>query len=171
MSSNQTFNALFQHPNPETGKYENLWVLVNDPDSREFKHGLSPAAQGDTISTGFHNPTMTQLGTHCNRMFENLYPYEDEKRIADYTFVIMDERSVKDKTAKIVQWDVELQKDENGQDIDDSLFVARWVSARASFRDCSSWMRILTHGSIFDSKIRPSSPVGEDDLMDELPVI
>ena len=165
----QTFNALFEHEDPHNNKYQNLWVLVQGPRTKNFAHGLSLVAENKIVETGFQNASITDLADFCVENFTDSYPFDWGKRIADYVFAIVDKRSVRDQTLRIVRWDQELQRDERGEVVDDDIFVEKWATARSTFKDASSWARILKMKGLNQYKNSPEGPLDDDDLLWEVP--
>ena len=143
-------------------------MLVQSPATDDFVHGLSLADEDKMLETGFQNASIKDLADYCVNKFTDLYPYDDDKRISDYVFAVMDERSVRDHTLRIVGWDEELQKDENSEIIDDDLFVERWATARATFKDASTWAVILKCKGLIQFKM--AEDCGDDGVLAEDPL-
>ena len=149
-------------------------MLVHSPTEKQYVRGLSLVEEGQVVGSDLKTASDMDLENFCVRRFgvdndENRiadYTFAVQNGIADYMFAVLDERSIRDHTLRMFQWDAELQTDENGETISDDLFVDVWASVRVSFRDASSCFKTLTYKGLIEFKVTSRPPRGEEDVLE-----
>ncbi|KAH8665175.1 hypothetical protein BGZ60DRAFT_410908 [Tricladium varicosporioides] len=102
----------------------NIWTLVRDPSQTEFEECVGPL---DPIESGFLNSSIDDL-----RAFTENVP-EEEANLLNDSFVVLDERSTRDKTCALHHSVYEMPADvPDGEWIDEKA-IKSWKEWRVPF--------------------------------------
>ncbi|CAG8972799.1 hypothetical protein HYALB_00007724 [Hymenoscyphus albidus] len=105
----------------------NNWSLIRDPPQDEFdEETLGPL---DHFDSGFLSFTIDDLKFYLKNL-----PEEHQETIAVSTFVVLDERTIRDKTVSIHHWTRETPDDvDESIDFDDWPVIESWKEWRVPF--------------------------------------
>ncbi|CAD0088909.1 unnamed protein product [Aureobasidium vineae] len=140
---------------------QNCFVLVASPDQQSFNRGLKPLTK--PISCGFVGAEIEHLAGVSAQRFNDKLSDENNDKINQDMFVVIDERTLEDGTLRVVQSDLGPVYDEDGEIVSDED-VDRLETVRCEIRQVGWLLALLQEEVMIQFKVNQEVPLRDDDV-------
>ncbi|KAG9765483.1 hypothetical protein KCU95_g18362, partial [Aureobasidium melanogenum] len=140
---------------------QNCFILILSPDQQDFHQGLESITA--PVTSDFVDADLQKLAEVSTRSLEGITSSNLEDQINVEPFVIIDQRTLKDGTVRVVQSDIGPIYDQDG-DIVLEEDVRRLETVRCQIKQLGWLLELLDEEGMIQFKTNQKVPLGDDDI-------